>query len=66
MMSADIVRVTPLLGGKTDGPVCSLLEIGGSRILLDCGGTVDYDYESLLNIASDLVATGGIDAVVIR
>ena len=62
----DIVRVTPLLGGKTDGAVCSLLEIGGSRILLDCGGIVDFDFNVLLGIANELVAGGGIDAVVIR
>ena len=62
----DTVRVTPLLGGKTDGAVCSLLEIGGSRILLDCGGVVDFDYAGLLNIANELVSGGGIDAVVIR
>ena len=62
----DIVRVTPLLGGKTDGAVCSLLEIGGSRILLDCGGVVDFDFNGLLSIASELVVGGGIDAVVIR
>ena len=63
---SDIVRVTPLLGGKSEGAVCSLLEIGGSRILLDCGGIVDFDFTSLLNIANELVSGGGIDAVVIR
>jgi cleavage and polyadenylation specificity factor subunit 2 len=61
----SVVRVTPLLGGKTDGAVCCLLEIGGSRILLDCGGSIDLDFNSLLSIASDLVVGGGIDAVVI-
>ena len=63
---SNIVRVTPLLGGKMDGAVCSLLEIGGSRILLDCGGIVDFDFNGLLSIAGELVAGGGIDAVVIR
>ena len=63
---SNIVRVTPLLGGKTEGAVCTLLEIGGSRILLDCGGVVDFDFNSLLSITNDLVAGGGIDAVVIR
>ena len=63
---SNIVRVTPLLGGKTEGAVCSLLEIGGSRILLDCGGIVDFDFNGLLSIAGELVAGGGIDAVVIR
>lgn len=64
--SADLVRVTPIFGGKSDGPVCSLLEIGGARLLLDCGCSVDFDYEKLLSIANDLVADGGVDAVILR
>ena len=65
-MSEHEVRVTPYLGGKTDGPVCCLLEIGGARILLDCGCTVDFDAERLLEISNDLLAGGGVDAVVLR
>ena len=49
-----------------EGAVCSLLEIGGCRILLDCGGVVDFDFSVLMNIVNELVAGGGIDAVVIR
>jgi Cft2 family RNA processing exonuclease len=64
--AADVVRVTPIFGGKSDGPVCSLLEIGGARLLLDCGCGVDFNYEDLLNVANDLVSDGGVDAVVLR
>ena len=63
---SDMVRVTPLMGGKMEGAVCSLLEIGGCRILLDCGGVVDFDFGVLMSIVNELVAGGGIDAVVIR
>jgi hypothetical protein len=63
---ADVVRVTPIFGGKSDGPVCSLLEIGGARLLLDCGCRVNFDYDTLLGVANDLVAGGGIDAVLLR
>jgi hypothetical protein len=60
------VRVTPYFGGKTDGPVCALLEVGGARILLDCGCTVDFDAKQLLDVANDLAAGGGVDAVLLR
>ena len=36
---SDIMLI-PLMGGKEDGGVASLLEIGGFRILLDCGATI--------------------------
>ena len=65
-MSEHEIRVTPYLGGKTDGPVCCLLEIGGARILLDCGCSIDFDAERLLEISNDLLAGGGVDAVVLR
>ena len=64
-MSAE-VRFTPLLGGSEEGPICSLLEIGGARLLLDCGSyTHDMNKTKLLEISNDLVANGGIDAVII-
>ena len=35
-----MIRITPLLGGKNGGiGLCSLLEVAGYRILLDCGLT---------------------------
>ena len=59
------IQVTPLLGGKSDGGVCSLLEIGGSRILLDCGCTTVADYPILLKLVDELASNGGLDAVLI-
>lgn len=60
------VKFTPLLGGCDEGPVCSLLEIGGTRLLLDCGSySHNINKTKLLEISNDLVANGGIDAVII-
>lgn len=64
----NTVSVTPLLGGSEDGAVCSLLEFGGKRILLDCGSNyiIDSNYQSLLlKIANDLKNSGGVDALII-
>jgi cleavage and polyadenylation specificity factor subunit 2 len=61
---ADII-LTPLMGGKEEGGVCSLLEVGGFRILLDCGSTIATKNERLLEIASTLRVGGGIDCVII-
>ena len=64
--SMENLRVTPLLGGNVEGAVCCLLEIGGARILLDCGSDVDSNFQSLLGISNDLLLGGGVDAVLIR
>ena len=42
-----------------------LLEIGGARILLDCGRSSETKPETLSKIAYDLQRTGGIDAILI-
>ena len=39
------ITVTPLLGGCEEYGVCSLLELGDYRILLDCGCTADYNHQ---------------------
>lgn len=61
---SDIV-LTPLLGGKEVGGVCSLLEVGSFRILLDCGSTISTNNERILEMASKLQEDGGVDCVVI-
>ena len=64
-MSSDIV-LTPLLGGKGEGGgVSSLLEIGGFRILLDCGTTIATGNGKLLEVASQLKEKGGVDCVIL-
>ena len=63
-MSANI-RLTPLMGGKEAGGVCSLLEIGGARVLLDCGCTLTTSNETLLEVAEKLRAGGGVDCVLL-
>lgn len=62
---SDTIRCTPLLGGKEDGGVCSLLEIGDARILLDCGCTTTTGNDELLEIASKLREGGGVDCVLL-
>jgi Cft2 family RNA processing exonuclease len=59
------IRCTPLLGGKEAGGVCSLLEIGGYRILLDCGCTLTTPNEVILSVAKQLHADGGIDCLIL-
>ena len=34
---ATRIAVTPLYGARDRGPKCTLLEVGGVRLLLDCG-----------------------------
>eukprot|EP00605_Chrysophyceae_sp_TOSAG23-4_P000169 GSChrysophyteH1.ASY1.ANO1.193.1 assembled CDS len=63
-MSATI-RLTPLMGGQEDGGVCSLLEIGGARVLLDCGCTLSTGNEELLKVAAKLREGGGVDCILL-
>lgn len=54
----DDIRVTPLLGcgdGRKNEGTCTLLEIGGARLLLDCGCTANYDYAALTKVMEDIV-----------
>ena len=49
------IKVTPLSGGQNgESGVCSLLEIGSFRILLDCGCATSSTNESILEIAEKL------------
>ena len=63
-MSSEIV-FTPLIGGQEDGGVCGLLEVGGCRILIDCGCTINSSNESLLEVATKLEEGGGVDCVLL-
>lgn len=54
-----------MLGGKELGGVCSLLEVGSFRILIDCGTTIATKNDRLLGIANRLRDEGGVDCVVI-
>ena len=65
MITTSEVCLTPLLGGREDGGVCSLLEIGGARVLLDCGCTINTPNEVLLDVARKLEAGGGVDCVLL-
>lgn len=62
---AGHIRATPLFGGRTDTGVCTLLELGGARLLLDCGASAPYDYAYLEKTAVDLVRAGGVDAIIL-
>lgn len=62
---SDNIKLTPLAGGRISDGVCSLLEIGGVRILLDCGCSTESDPQQLLQIAHDLKQIGGIHAVLL-
>ena len=65
-MSQPVIPVvcTPLLGGRQYGAVCTLLEIGETRLLLDCGRLFGTELEALLR-AADQIASGPIDAILL-
>ena len=65
MSGGDLIKVTPLLGGREDGGVCCLLEMGGARILLDCGCTINTKQADILLIAQSLAQGGGVDCVLL-
>jgi len=62
---SDTVKATPLFGGREDGGVCCLLEVGGSRVLLDAGCTLSTTNAEILAVAQSLSAGGGVDCVLI-
>eukprot|EP01038_Epipyxis_sp_PR26KG_P014055 gene14055-18853_t len=71
------IKVTPLIGGRNESGVCTLLELGEYRLLLDCGCSFDLPVSApsesynaktdniLHKISEDLTCTGGIDGVLI-
>lgn len=65
---AGEVKVTPLYGGdesNTSNGVCTLLEIGSAKILLDCGSTSPPKYEILESVRDYLLSIGGVDAIIL-
>lgn len=61
-MSSSGISFRPLYGLKDSEPLCSILEIEGRTILLDCGWTDDFDV-SLIEPLRDVA--GDVDAVLI-
>ncbi len=62
MSLKDKIQITPICGGRENGPVCSLLDICGVRILLDCGYYVSskrFDFEAFRS------KIGRVDAVLL-
>lgn len=63
------IRITPLYGGRTDSGACTLLEVGGARILLDAGASLwsasAEETAYIRKLASDLVSAGGVDAILL-
>jgi cleavage and polyadenylation specificity factor subunit 2 len=55
-----------LRGGRQNSGVCVLLEIGGARILLDCGWeNGNTDPAEIVQLANELVTAGGVDAILL-
>ena len=68
MSKSDVVAVTPLAGGRFSDGVCSLLELGDRRILLDCGCSITDRYPDLLNTVgrlNELLRGNRLDAILI-
>ena len=57
--------MTPLLGGRSSGAVCSLLQVGDTRILLDCGRDPADAPLVTLQLARRLLAEGGLDLILL-
>lgn len=68
MSKSDVVAVTPLVGGGSSDGVCSLLELGDRRILLDCGCSITDRYSDLLSTVgrlNGLLRGNRLDAILI-
>lgn len=63
--SSGNIRATPLYGGRSETGVCTLLELGGYRLLFDCGISLPIDYDYLEKLTADLVKAGGVDAILL-
>mmetsp|Transcript_10206 Transcript_10206/g.17067 ORF Transcript_10206/g.17067 Transcript_10206/m.17067 type:complete len:313 (+) Transcript_10206:51-989(+) len=59
------ISVTPLTGGRNEDGVCALLEIGGARLLLDCGCSSQTKMDHLSSIVHGLKERGGVNAILI-
>jgi cleavage and polyadenylation specificity factor subunit 2 len=57
------IRATPLYGGRSESGICTLLELGGYRLLFDCGLSLPVEYDYLEKMTTDLIKAGGVDAV---
>jgi len=68
MSKSDVVTVTPLAGGRSSDGVCSLLELGDRRILLDCGCSITDRYQDLLSTIgrlNDMLRDHRLDAILL-
>lgn len=65
-LSSPLIPVvcTPLLGGRQYGAVCTLLEIGNTRILLDCGRLFGTESDAISR-ALDEILSAPIDAILL-
>lgn len=63
----ELVSFTPLSGGRnSENNLCGVLEIGNSKIVIDCGGSsVDSNINILHAISDKLKQIGSIDAVLV-
>ena len=59
------VKFTPLFGDRSDGAVCSLLELGKIRILIDCGKDFNVSSDDMIAIVKDLKSKGGVDLILL-
>lgn len=50
MLKSSSVQFTPIYGGTDRGPVCSILDVDGYRILLDCGWNDTFDLEIIKDL----------------
>jgi cleavage and polyadenylation specificity factor subunit 2 len=62
---SDQIHVTPLIGWRGTDAICTLLEIGGVRLILDCGCSADTTAEQIAGVVHDLSQIGGVHAVLL-
>ena len=63
---SSLIKVTPVVGGQEEGGVGSVLEIGGCRLLLDCGASgnkVSKLYDNVDGIDAILISHADIEHI---
>lgn len=64
-LKSNEIRVTPILGGMSDGGVAVLLELGVFRILLDCGCSSSAGVDNAINVTKSYESLDRIDAILL-
>ena len=65
MNNKNVIKFTPLYNNNTIGAVCSLLELGNVRILLDCGKDHSISSDDISKAVNTIKSSGGVDIILL-